>query len=326
MERIAYDEFGLFHENAAEYGLPFEVPPIVRRTVVTLAEGRDISALLWGNDVPEVVFVHGGSQNAHTWDTTIIALGRSALAIDLPGHGHSDWRDDGAYTPQNLADDIADVITMLASDARLVVGMSLGGLTCMELAVRHPHLVKSLMMVDITPGVNSAKAKAILDFVDGPQSFPSFQSLLERTMQHNPTRTESSMRRGILHNAHQLDDGSWKWRYDRRGHTRTRDADEVAMAADAATDVDTATDTGPDTATDHTAAALSPLWHDFAAIRCPLVVVRGGVSPVVDDDDIAECRRRQPDVRVDVVDGAGHSVQGDRPLELAALIAQVLAS
>jgi pimeloyl-ACP methyl ester carboxylesterase len=41
---------------------------------------------------------------------------------------------------------------------------------------------------------------------------------------------------------------------------------------------------------------------------------------VVDDDDIAEFLKRQPDTEVVVVDGAGHSIQGDRPLELAALI------
>jgi hypothetical protein len=53
-------------------------------------------------------------------------------------------------------------------------------------------------------------------------------------------------------------------------------------------------------------------------------VVRGGVSPVVDDEDIAECRRRQPTVHIEVVDGAGHSVQGDRPLELATLVQHAL--
>jgi pimeloyl-ACP methyl ester carboxylesterase len=41
---------------------------------------------------------------------------------------------------------------------------------------------------------------------------------------------------------------------------------------------------------------------------------------VVDDDDVAELRRRQPSVEVVVVDGAGHSVQGDKPLELAGLL------
>ena len=246
----------------------------------------------------KVVFVHGGSQNAHTWDTTIMALGCTALAVDLPGHGHSDWRDDGDYTPISLADDVAVAVAALAPNARLVVGMSLGGLTSMELAVRHPRLVRSLVMVDITPGVNRQKAKAVLDFVNGPQAFPSFESLLERTIEHNPTRTISSLRRGILHNARQLDDGSWQWRYDRRGHGRTEVTSEAPDA--------------PPTP--------SPLWDHFEHIACPLLLIRGSLSPVVDDDDVAEATRRLPGLELVVVDGAGHSVQGDRPLELAELI------
>jgi pimeloyl-ACP methyl ester carboxylesterase len=47
---------------------------------------------------------------------------------------------------------------------------------------------------------------------------------------------------------------------------------------------------------------------------------------VVDDADVAELRRRRADAVVHVVDGAGHSVQGDRPLELAALLQQELAA
>jgi len=41
---------------------------------------------------------------------------------------------------------------------------------------------------------------------------------------------------------------------------------------------------------------------------------------VVTDDDEAELLRRQPGARVERVDGAGHSVQGDKPIELAALL------
>ena len=55
-------------------------------------------------------------------------------------------------------------------------------------------------------------------------------------------------------------------------------------------------------------------------MRAPVLLVRGRVSPVVDDDDVAELRRRQPTAEVVVIDGAGHSVQGDRPLELAHLL------
>ena len=98
VESIEYDEFGLFHENIAEFDLGVDEIPHVERIGVELSHdpGRSVSALRWGSGAPEVVFVHGGAQNAHTWDTVALALGRPALAIDLPGHGHSDWRVDGA--------------------------------------------------------------------------------------------------------------------------------------------------------------------------------------------------------------------------------------
>ena len=307
-----YDEFGLFHENIAEFDLDVAELPAVGRVATTVDDdgvARTVSALRWGSGDAEIVFLHGGAQNAHTWDTVALALGRPALAVDLPGHGHSDWRADGAYSPMNLADDVAAAVTTHAPQARVVVGMSLGGLTAMELAVRHPALVGSLVMVDITPGVNAAKTKAITDFVDGPQEFASFDDLLARTIEHNPTRSESSLRRGILHNAHQQPDGSWQWRYDRGSHARAREtASPDAVSPDAAP-------------VDAAAEALSPLWDHFASISCPITLVRGSLSPVVDDDDVAEARRRQPDLVVHVVDGAGHSVQGDRPVELAAILA-----
>ncbi len=53
----------------------------------------------------------------------------------------------------------------------------------------------------------------------------------------------------------------------------------------------------------------------------PFMLVRGGVSAHVHDDDVGEYRRRKPDIRVEVVDGAGHSVQSAKPLVLADLIA-----
>ena len=310
-----YDEFGLFHENVEEFDLAVTGPPTVCRieTEVPDAGGtRSVSALRWGDSSPELVLLHGGAQNAHTWDTVALALGRPLLAIDLPGHGHSGWRDDGAYTPANLADDVAVVVAEHAPLARVVVGMSLGGLTAMQLTVRHPELVRALVMVDITPGVNAAKTKAITDFVDGPQEFASFDDLLARTMEHNPTRSESSLRRGILHNAYERADGSWQWRYDRGSRARAANTEQPAIEA--------ILDPEAPAGSIDPAQPLSPLWDDFESITCPLTVVRGSLSPVVDDDDITEARRRQPGVDVRVVDGAGHSVQGDRPVELAAIL------
>ncbi len=310
--QIDYQEFELFHENAQEFGLTYATPPLVRRESCRSDLGLEVSGLIWGTGEPELVLIHGGAQNAHTWDTVALALNRPLVAIDLPGHGHSAWREDGRYDPVTLAEEIAGPLAAWAPKARMVVGMSLGGLTAMTLAADWSALVPSLVMVDITPGVNQTKAKAVIDFVTGPQSFASFEDLLARTIEHNPTRSESSLRRGILHNARQLADGSWEWRYDRRGHTRAgQGADETAAAA-----------SGTPAMADH----ISPLWEKLSAVIAPILLIQGGTSPVVDEADIVEARSRQPLLEHLVVEGAGHSIQGDRPVELAEILRSRLGS
>ncbi len=296
-----YDEFSMFGENISEYKLNIAKLPRVSRIATQLADDRILSALKWGDGEPEILFVHGSAQNAHTWDTVILAMGISAIAIDMPGHGHSSWRKDGNYEPGILARDVATAIETWAPKAKLIVGMSLGGLTTVALAGMRPDLASKIVVVDITPGVNSEKSKAITDFVNGPQTFASFEDLLKRTIEHNSTRSESSLRRGILHNAKQLDDGSWQWRYDRSTHPSKEDS---AKRLD----------------------RISELWTVIENLKSEMTLVRGGISPVVDDADVAELKRRKPDAQVLVVDGAGHSVQGDRPIELAAALTRILRS
>src|SRR6476661_1886481 len=235
MERVEYDEFGLFHENAEEFGLPYDGPPTVRREFVDLPDGRKLSALVWGTSDPEYVFLHGGAQNAHTWDTVAMAINRPLVAIDLPGHGHSDGPNEAT-----------------------------GG-----------QLAAESLAADVAAGVDGEKSKVIADFINGPESFPNFDELLARTIQYNPTRTESSLRRGILHNALQRDDGSWVWRYAR---FRTPAAQPTEGAEG-------------DAPGDPTAnfPRFSVLWDAVAGIKVPLMLARGmREQSVVDDADEAK--------------------------------------
>ncbi len=293
---IVNDEFGLFHENAEEAGLPWHGAPAVRREDVD-----GVSALVWGEPgtAGELVLLHGGAQNAHTWDTVALALGLPLVAIDLPGHGRSAWRDDHDYRPAAVAPAVAAAVAELAPDAKAVVGMSMGGLTSLALADLRPDLVPRLCLVDVTPGVNRDKAAAIIAFVAGPEVFDSFDAILERTVEHNPTRSLSSLRRGVLHNAAEQPDGTWTWRYDR-----------LRLVGE---------EGGPDRI-----AELGELWDVVSELQSPLLLVRGALSPVVGDEDVAELQRRKPDAEVVVVDGAGHSVQGDQPVALARLLADFI--
>ena len=285
------DEFGLLHENAAQIGVA-AIPPVTR------IDAARLSFLKWGTESPEVVFLHGGGQNAHTWDTVILGLGVPALAVDLPGHGRSAWREDGDYGPKLSAAAISPILREHAPDTRLVVGMSLGGLTALRIAATEPTLVPRLVLVDVTPSAperHTEMTKAQMGtvaLVQEDRTFPSFEAILEATVAAAPHRDRNSLRRGVFHNSKQLDDGSWTWRYDsfRKGE------------------------------------GFEGLWDDVPAITMPTTLIRGANSFFVNDEDADTFARTAPGFqRTHVVDGAGHSVQGDQPAKLVALLKEVLA-
>ncbi|HEY8546146.1 MAG TPA: alpha/beta hydrolase [Acidimicrobiales bacterium] len=307
---VGYDEFGMLHENAEEAGLPFDAaaPPAVERVWVDVGGGRELSAIVWGDGPPELVLLHGGAQNAHTWDTVALALRpRSLVAIDLPGHGHSaDARATDGSSAVAAAEDVAPVIRTLAPDATAVVGMSFGGLTAIALAGLAPELVRSLGLVDVLPGLASKNAAHIMAFVSGPPAFASFDELLERTVQFNPHRSRSSLRRGILHNAARQPDGTWVWRHSRG----------PAGAAGRVAGIKAQGD-----------QLYGDLWASLeaAAGRGPVLLCRGlREDSVLRDGDVDELRRRVPSAQVVDFPGAGHSIQGDQPVALAATLADLL--
>ncbi len=299
-EAAGYDEFGMLKTYADYEGIPWKGRPSVVRRSFSVSGGQQLSALVWGNGDPELVFLHGGGQNAHTWDSVALALDRPLIAIDLPGHGHSDWREDRDYWPHRNAAAVADVVEQSAPGAQLVVGMSLGGLTNIRLASTRPDLVRRAVIVDVTPGVGARTAemtpeqRGATSLVGGPPVFNSFDEMLMATAAAVPGRPVDSFRPGVLHNARRLEDGRWAWRYDRL----RREGDPPIDFTD--------------------------LWPDVTAITAPMMLVRGSRSAHVHDDDEARMRDLQPKLRIERVDGAGHSVQSDRPVVLAGLIGDFL--
>jgi esterase len=291
------DEFAQLEDNAAEAGIPWTGRPAVRRVAADVGGGQRVSALLWGDEPPRVVLLHGGGQNAHTWDTVVLALGMPALAVDLPGHGHSDWRADRDYMPWTAAEAVEPVLRQWAPSADAVVGMSLGGLTTIRLTAAAPQLVRRAVIVDVTPSVHlrqqsmTREEQGTTALTRGPDSFASFDEMLELTVAAAPHRPRANVRRGVWHNSRRREDGRWVWRYDRLG--------------------------GPND--------FSPLWEHVSAAAMPLTLVRGGASAFVPDEDADEFLRRSPSARVHVVPDAGHSVQSDAPLPLTHIIREVLA-
>jgi pimeloyl-ACP methyl ester carboxylesterase len=293
VSEYSYDEFSLFHENIDEWDLDVEIPS-VQRFFVAVDGLRQLSGLRWGEGDPELVLVHGGAQNAHTFDTVALALQRPLIALDLPGHGHSDPSPYGSSAIAAHARDLVHAVEQLCAEPVALIGMSLGGLCSLLVASERPDLVRCLVLIDITPGVNTDKARHITNFVNGPATFDNFDELLERTVEHNPTRSVSSLRRGILHNAVQRDDGTWVWRHQRHSPATLE------------------------------SPPVGDLWATVATLTMPVTLLRGmSAGSVVDDDDEEELGRRLPSAQVIHVEGAGHSIQGDQPVKLAELLESV---
>jgi pimeloyl-ACP methyl ester carboxylesterase len=285
------DEFALLHENAEQAGVDGPLPSVER------VELQFCSALRWGKAPPRVVFLHGGGQNAHTWDTVIVGLGEPALAVDLPGHGRSAWRDDGDYGPVTNAETLQPVLREWAPEAELFVGMSLGGLTAIRLATRAPDLVRRLVLVDVTPSaprrhIDMTDAqKGPVALVEGERIFSSFDAMVDAAVATAPHRDRKALRRGVFHNSQQLDDGTWTWRYD----------------------------------TIRKVEGFAGLWEDVPALTTPTTLVRGANSAFVNDEDADEFARTAPGFRgVQTVADSGHSVQSDQPGALIAIVRAVL--
>ena len=306
-----YDEFGLLPENAAELGLDGPIPLSARRVDVEVLDGEHVSAIVWGDGDPEVVFLHGGGQNAHTWDSVVLTLGRPALAIDLPGHGRSDRRDDRDYSPWHNALAVAAALEQLAPRAFGVVGMSLGGVTTIRLAAMRPDLVRRAVIVDVTPQVNdpsrerTTAERGSTALIGGPPTWDSFDEAVAAAVALSPTRSEAAVRRGVRHNTYRRDDGKWAWRYDLfRDHPPAGDGNGDGNGDE----------------NDRDWSDFTALWDDVSRITVPTLVVQGGNSVFVTHDDRAEFERRLPSTLWEVVPGAGHAVQSDQPRALAALI------
>ncbi|WP_290053843.1 alpha/beta fold hydrolase [Amycolatopsis solani] len=92
-----------------------------------------------------LVLVHGWTQDHRTWDYVLPHLdpGVRVLRYDLRGHGGSAHARPGSATIARLADDLAELIADRVPIGPLVLaGHSMGGMTLMVLAERHPSLVR----------------------------------------------------------------------------------------------------------------------------------------------------------------------------------------
>jgi pimeloyl-ACP methyl ester carboxylesterase len=186
----------------------------------TLAgDGLRLSCDVYGNeDSPTVLLLHGGGQTRHSWQAAAQALqatGMCAIAVDLRGHGDSDWAPADRYEIGNFASDVARICTELPAPP-VIVGASLGGLAALIAVGESPVLIaRALVLVDIAPRIESDGSRRVLSFMSsGATGFADLTAAAEAVAAYQVHRRRPADPGGLLRNLRQRPDGRWYWHWD----------------------------------------------------------------------------------------------------------------
>ncbi len=194
---------------------PHSADAITHRQV-TAADGVDLAVDEWraaGTGSPPFVLVHGLASNARLWDgvaTALAAAGHPVFAVDLRGHGRSS-KPSGPYDIPTVANDLATLIERLGIERPVVAGQSWGGNVVLELAARHPDLVRGIVCVDggwLEPGRDFADWNACRAALSPPRLAGRRMAEIEGYMRSaHPDWPETGIR-GVLANFELRPDGT----------------------------------------------------------------------------------------------------------------------
>jgi len=261
------------------------------------ADGLTLRYSRWNGGGAPIVVLHGGGQTRHAWEESCAHLGElgyDVTALDLRGHGESDWSPEQKYGLWDLAADVVEALPQLGHERAALLGFSLGGLVSLHLTARRPELCAALMLVDVAPRLETEGVRRIRDFMSRYESFGSLDEVVAALREYNPHRPPDSIRpESLLRNLRRRPDGRFEWHYDRFFRTPVEDQDGQYRSR-------------------IMGLSHEELLADARQVRCPTLVVRGAMSDVLSDEGVRELLEVIPHAEAATVERAGHQVAGDR--------------
>ncbi|MFZ5557783.1 MAG: alpha/beta fold hydrolase [Pseudomonadota bacterium] len=258
----------------------------------------------WGNPrrADAVVCVHGLTRNSRDFDALAASLAdrRRVVCMDVAGRGASDWlerKEDYSFAlyQADAAALLARVTAPAPGRAARVdwVGTSMGGLIGMLLAAQPNSPIRRLVLNDVGPLVPwLALARLKGHAPAGAQRFADLdevEAYLRRACASFGPLEDHHWRHLASHGAQLNDDGSYRLAFDPEAVSVLRRSAAQGLPLGPAWHL------GID------------LWRVWDAIRCPVLVLRGGESDLLPDSIAREMQVRGPGARVVEFPGVGHA-------------------
>ena len=233
------------------------------------ADGLSLRVLEWSEEGVPLLLVHGYSNEAHIWDDFApeIAPYYRTVALDLRGHGDSDWDPEHRYAHEDMVRDLEAVTEALEMERLVLVAHSLGGRVSTLFAGAHPERVAGLVIVDVGPEVDPRGTTRIRD--EARRGEARFETLadFERALSLlYPMAKPSAVKRMALHMTREDPCGKRVLRLDPYLRGEGQDARDEAEYERYVT------------------ALEQSLWDALAKVRCPTLVIRGAASDVFSAD------------------------------------------
>lgn len=252
-------------------------------------DGVILRADTWGTEGnPAVILLHGGAQTRHSWKRTarrLADLGFYAVALDLRGHGESDWSRQAPYTLDRYVADLNGVAAAVGKKP-VLIGASLGGLISILYAgANGKQAASAVVLVDIAARAENAGVSRIHEFLLAHQEgFASLEAAGDAVAEYLKHRKRPTALKGLEKNLRKGDDGRFYWHWDPAFIDsplieEVRDEQRLLAAA--------------------------------KKITVPLLLVRGANSDIVSPEIIEHFRQEVPHAAYIEVGGAGHTLAGD---------------
>jgi esterase len=261
-------------------------------------DGLQLHYLDWGNPAgAPLVCVHGytGSADAFNGFARHFRERFHIIALDVRGHGESQWSPDGAYTYRDQAGDLAAFVDRLGLGQFILLGTSMGGIIAMTYAMEHGQRLRALVLNDIGPGIEQGSQRITAMVGGRPDEFASLEDAMAYRREMSPivaARNVADQRELALGVLRQLSGGKWGWKMD-PAYIRQR--------------------------VERGAPVRPNLWPTLAQLACPTLVVWGTDSDVLSQAQARRMVETLPKGELLPIPGVGHAPSLVEPSSLAGL-------